>query len=177
MSGHAPSPGGSLVNGQEGEPRLLDGAMPKSLVLDSDSGSESHTQESDVEDKDGEYTPGVDAGPPPKKGRVSSMPRKAVRGSASLPARSTLSVAARTPNTGVQGGVNTEMGGVSVTTKGVVSSTVGRGGVPTAGKGGVSTAGRGGVPTVGRGGVPTVGRGGVPAAGTGEPYFGMAVTV
>lgn len=151
------------MNGQEGEPRLLDGAMPKSLVLDSDSGSESHTQESDAEDKDGEYTPGVDAGPPPKKGRVSSMPRKAVRGTASLPARSTLSVAARgTPNTGVQGGVNTEMGGVSVTTaKGVVSSTVGRGGVPTAG----------------RGGVPTAGRGGVPAVGTGEPYSSVAVTV
>ena len=134
MPGHAPSPGGSLVNGQEGEPRLLDGAMPKSLVLDSDSGSESHTQDSDVEDKDGEYTPRLDAGPPTKKGRV-SIPRKPLRGTASQPARGSLTVTARTyPTPGVQGGVHTETSGVSVTPKGIVSSTVGRGGVATARK-------------------------------------------
>ena len=117
------------MNGQEGEPRLLDGAMPKSLGLDSDSGSESHTQDSDVEDKDGEYTPRLDAGPPTKKGRV-SIPRKPLRGTASQPARGSLTVTARTyPTLAVQGGAHTEMSGVGVTPKGIVCSTVGKGGV------------------------------------------------
>ena len=150
---HAPSPGGSLVNGQEGEPRLLDGAMPKSLVLDSDSGSESHTQESDVEDKDGEYTPGLDAGPPPKRVRVPAMPRKPLRVTPGQPPRGNLTVSARAyPATGVQGGVHTEMGGVSAT-KGSVSSAIGRGGVSAVGRGGVSAVGGGGLRSRGGGGL------------------------
>ena len=155
------------MNGQEGEPRLLDGATPKSLVLDSDSGSESHTQESDAEDKDGEYTPGLEVGPPTKKGRVSAPPRKLPRGAVNLSARSSLSVAAR-PVSGVQGGINTvEASGVSMTTKGVVSA-LGRGEVTSVGKGVATAVGRGGATAVGRGGATAVGRGGAAAAGPGE---------
>ena len=145
------------MNGQEGEPRTLDGAIPKSLVLDSDSGSESHTQESDAEDKDGEYTPGLEVVLPTKKGRGPAVPRKLSRGTVSLSARgSGLNIATKSVG-GVQGGVSTETSGLTMATKGVMQSlgsdvtSLAKGGAAAVGRGVAAPAGRGVATVVGAG--------------------------